>query len=275
MRSEGFNTDAVGVAQVNNWFVDFYEQAGSNPFSGHGGFWKRLLSGAIVTEGWSNDARRGRRPQPLRQLDVDAVQHRRRHRRVGPAAARDVDAGPRGPRRERPREAARRARHEPAPGAGLLHAHELGRAGERPRRRGPGLAGAQPGQQPDVVRHPAGHPRRRDDLHRQHRGPPAPARRLERRRQHEPDQDDVQGLARPAAVPAVGDLRLLRHAPVDPGRALVGRRRRVLAPCAGLPRQPAPPRPRPRRRLRASRSTAATGRARASRSAASAGRAGA
>jgi hypothetical protein len=55
MRAEGFNTDAVGVAQVNNWFVDFYEQAGTNPFSGHGGFWKRLLSGAVTTEGWPDD----------------------------------------------------------------------------------------------------------------------------------------------------------------------------------------------------------------------------
>jgi hypothetical protein len=28
MTTEGFGLDAVGVAQVNNWFVDFYEQAG-------------------------------------------------------------------------------------------------------------------------------------------------------------------------------------------------------------------------------------------------------
>ena len=55
MRAEGFNSDAVGVTQVNNWFVDFYEQADSNPFSGHGGFLKRLLAGAITTEGWPDD----------------------------------------------------------------------------------------------------------------------------------------------------------------------------------------------------------------------------
>ena len=55
MTSEGFGDDAVGVAQVNNWFVDFYEQAGKNPFSGHGGFWKRLLAGAIDTENWADD----------------------------------------------------------------------------------------------------------------------------------------------------------------------------------------------------------------------------
>jgi hypothetical protein len=55
MTAEGFGTDAVGVAQVNNWFVDFYENAGKNPFSGHGGFWKRLAAGAIQTEGWADD----------------------------------------------------------------------------------------------------------------------------------------------------------------------------------------------------------------------------
>jgi hypothetical protein len=55
MRAEGFNADSVGVSQVNNWFVDFYEQADSNPFSGHGGFLNRLLAGAITTEGWPDD----------------------------------------------------------------------------------------------------------------------------------------------------------------------------------------------------------------------------
>ncbi len=55
MHSEGFRSMAIGVARVNNWFVDIYEQADSNPFSGHGGFWKRLLSGAIRTEDWPDD----------------------------------------------------------------------------------------------------------------------------------------------------------------------------------------------------------------------------
>jgi CARDB protein/PLAT/LH2 domain-containing protein len=55
MTAEGFGTDAVSVAQVNNWFVDFYEQAAKNPFSGQGGFWKRLLSGAVLTEHWRDD----------------------------------------------------------------------------------------------------------------------------------------------------------------------------------------------------------------------------
>jgi hypothetical protein len=55
MGSEGFGGDAIGVTQVNNWFVDLYEQAGKNPYTGHGGFWKRLLTGAIRTEHWRDD----------------------------------------------------------------------------------------------------------------------------------------------------------------------------------------------------------------------------
>ena len=55
MASEGFGNDSIGVAQVNNWFVDLYEQAGKNPYTGHGGFWKRLLTGAIRTEHWRDD----------------------------------------------------------------------------------------------------------------------------------------------------------------------------------------------------------------------------
>ena len=45
MGAEGFGPNAIGVAQVNNWFVDFYEQADKNPFSGHGGAVKRLADG--------------------------------------------------------------------------------------------------------------------------------------------------------------------------------------------------------------------------------------
>src|SRR5262245_8540327 len=52
LRAEGFNADAVGVAQVNNWFVDLYEQAEKNPFSGHAGFWRRALTLAINIEDW-------------------------------------------------------------------------------------------------------------------------------------------------------------------------------------------------------------------------------
>ena len=35
MTAEGFGPNAVGVAQVNNWFVNFYENDTTNPFSGH------------------------------------------------------------------------------------------------------------------------------------------------------------------------------------------------------------------------------------------------
>ena len=55
MGAEGFGPNAIGVAQVNNWFVDFYEQADKNPFSGHAGFVKRLAAGAVLTEGWSDE----------------------------------------------------------------------------------------------------------------------------------------------------------------------------------------------------------------------------
>jgi hypothetical protein len=52
MGAEGFGGDAIGVAQVDSWFVDLYEQATTNPFSGHAGFVKRLLAGAVKVENW-------------------------------------------------------------------------------------------------------------------------------------------------------------------------------------------------------------------------------
>ncbi len=55
LTTEGFGRTATNVARVNNWFVDIYEQADSNPFTGHGGFWKRLLSGALLTESWPQE----------------------------------------------------------------------------------------------------------------------------------------------------------------------------------------------------------------------------
>ncbi len=55
LTSEGFGTRAVGVARVNNWFIDIYEQAEKNPFSGHGGFWKRFAAGAFFTESWPDE----------------------------------------------------------------------------------------------------------------------------------------------------------------------------------------------------------------------------
>ena len=52
MAAEGFGTDAVEVAQVENWFCDLYQVADSNPFSGHSDFMRRLLAGAVDTEEW-------------------------------------------------------------------------------------------------------------------------------------------------------------------------------------------------------------------------------
>jgi hypothetical protein len=55
MGAEGFGGDAIGVARVNNWFVDLYENSSKLPYSGHGGFWRRLLTGAIRSEHWRDD----------------------------------------------------------------------------------------------------------------------------------------------------------------------------------------------------------------------------
>ena len=55
MTAEGFGPDAVGVAQVNNWFVNFYENDTKNPFSGHADFKTRLGALNLFTEGWSDE----------------------------------------------------------------------------------------------------------------------------------------------------------------------------------------------------------------------------
>jgi len=55
MTDEGFGTDATGVAEVNNWFVDLYHELSIDklPVSGHAGAFKRVLVGVAKTEGWS------------------------------------------------------------------------------------------------------------------------------------------------------------------------------------------------------------------------------
>lgn len=54
LSAEGFGDTAIGVAQVTNWMVDFYEQASQNPYSGHSAWWKELIGGAIgYREHWS------------------------------------------------------------------------------------------------------------------------------------------------------------------------------------------------------------------------------
>ena len=275
MTAEGFRGDAIGVAQVNNWFVDFYEQAGKNPFSGHGGFWKRLLAGAIDTENWSDDviaaAERSHFDSSTSTLfnTVGVTNEWDRLRRSVWTLVREARAQN------------DRAKLLAVLGMSLHQVQDFythtnwiepvsGLGAE-----GPGWRSRGFGTQPDVVRRARAHARRGHDLHREHAGPSAPARGLERRRQHQHGQDDVEGLAGAAALHAVGDRRPLRLSPVGAGRALLGRRRRLLGQGPALPREPAPARPRPGRRVRRSPSTAATGRARASPSGARAGRAGA
>ncbi len=55
MTAEGFGPDAAGVAQVNNWFVDFYENETVNPFSGHADLKTRLGALNLFTESWSDE----------------------------------------------------------------------------------------------------------------------------------------------------------------------------------------------------------------------------
>ena len=234
MASEGFRNDAIGVAQVNNWFVDLYEQAGKNPYTGHGGFWKRLLTGAIRTEHWRDDviaaADRSHFDSSTTYLfNTAGVTHEwdRLRRAVWTHRAR-------GAGRERPGQAADGARREPAPGPGLLHAHELDGAGGHARRRGARL-----GRPRASARSPTWFdiPADKRDAHTiytaEHPGASPPARQLEQRPQQEPDQQHEQGLAGPAAVARVGRCGVLRLPPVGRGGALVGRRRRLLAARAG------------------------------------------
>ena len=143
MGAEGFGTDAIGVAQVNNWFVDLYEKAGQNPFSGHGG----PGSAAGGSDPHRGLVRRGDRRPPTAATSTA----RPRRSSTPPASPHEWDRLRRAPgrwparrarRSRRPGAAAGGARHQPAPGAGLLHAHQLDRA----RRRG-GSAADGPGWQ--------------------------------------------------------------------------------------------------------------------------------
>jgi hypothetical protein len=43
LTAEGFGDAAVRAVQVNNWFVDLYENEGQNPYSGHAAWWKEAL----------------------------------------------------------------------------------------------------------------------------------------------------------------------------------------------------------------------------------------
>lgn len=47
MRAEGFGPDAADVSRVNNWFVDFYSNAGDVPYSDSSPLWKTVIGGAL------------------------------------------------------------------------------------------------------------------------------------------------------------------------------------------------------------------------------------
>jgi hypothetical protein len=56
LAAEGFGEKAIQIAQVTNWMIDFYENAETNPFSGHTGTLKILVGGAIFNrEHWDNN----------------------------------------------------------------------------------------------------------------------------------------------------------------------------------------------------------------------------
>lgn len=55
MRDEGFNLNAATIGRADNWFMDMYGTAGSNPYSGHADLLKEILGGSIGSrEHWSD-----------------------------------------------------------------------------------------------------------------------------------------------------------------------------------------------------------------------------
>jgi hypothetical protein len=56
LEAETFGNTAVQVVQVNNWYVDLYENASKLPHSGHAEWWRNLLgSGTWDSENWPKD----------------------------------------------------------------------------------------------------------------------------------------------------------------------------------------------------------------------------
>ncbi len=55
LAAEGFGTDASGVAQVDNWFVDLYHELSATkmPHSGHAPAYLQLVTGVMRSEHWS------------------------------------------------------------------------------------------------------------------------------------------------------------------------------------------------------------------------------
>jgi hypothetical protein len=54
LTAEGFGNTAVQVVQVNNWYVDLYENSNKLPHSGHASGWHTFLGGGVWdSENWS------------------------------------------------------------------------------------------------------------------------------------------------------------------------------------------------------------------------------
>jgi hypothetical protein len=64
LTAEGFNATAGNIASVENWLVDFYSQASSNPYSGHDKGIDQVLALATHSEHW-----------PQSWLDAASVMH--------------------------------------------------------------------------------------------------------------------------------------------------------------------------------------------------------
>jgi hypothetical protein len=221
MTAEGFGDDATGVAEVNNWFVDLYRQAQATPFSGHAGFWKRLLAGAIQTEAWSDDL-------------VDAAY--RSHFAITPTFSTTDALAAEWTRLQRAvwtlvREA--RDQNDPAKLLAVLgmslhqvqdfytHSNWVEPKG-RPGADGPGWRERGLGSSPTWFDVPAGV---RDEAE-------IYASDSDGRRahgywntdgNHKPDQRPQQGLAGQAVLRPIDNHGLLRNAPVDPGGTPLGR----------------------------------------------------
>ena len=252
MTAEGFGPNAVGVAQVNNWFVDFYENDGprtrspATPTSRPGS-----APGTLLTESWSDELVEAAERGHFDSSTPGAGQHRRYDPRVGPAAA-----GRPGPCRAR-RCASARTRLQLLAVLGIslhqvqdFYTHtnwiepQSAAGAEVPLGSdGPGWQARGFGSSPTWFDVPAAEreqrrrsmpPRRRQGTRRTARRVGRQRRGRRRRREHDPVGDDGEGLARSAALPAVGHRRLLRHAPVGAGRPLVGRRRGLLGPRPAL-----------------------------------------
>ena len=150
LAAEGFGGDAQRVAQVNNWFNDLYVNAESVPQSGHAAWWRVLLGARWFlgeVESWPDKVVKA--GSDMHFDSTNGGMGYRREQDLENEWNRLLDMTVRVCISGRPQRSAALPhgdRSEPARGAGLLRAHELGRAGVRPapRVRRPWLARAAP-----------------------------------------------------------------------------------------------------------------------------------